>query len=536
MKKKNLLLSLLAVFALGACNKEEVKSIQGEQGEKGEAGLQGPQGEQGQPGQAGASAYQMYKQLYPSYQGDEAQWINDLVNGRLANGQGGGESQDALELTDVYMYGNDFAEDVFDTLVEELANASHATYDEVEQDYNSDGSYDLYTYSEDSVYYDDDVELLSVYEDERYCTGAYNILTNYNESVGYKTLSQNNKQFILYNYDVHCKGLNFMPSTKWNFWETYTSNYIPLQILEFEWIIFDYLDSYGSFIAHDEEDNLYGIYYSYDLNRYSDSYQGYSYDYIQEGFTYVICDLNTLQDPRLNSFNYIDVYTCDHDEYGRELKEPAVTYIETDESIFEYGGETLSQVSKLGENDVTRLSLEESIPAFDMVGGAFATETRVLAFTGDVVTGLNSPSYDDFYTSDFGGITELSDDTLSFVYEGYEWAQKSTFSIDDVWVLGYPIAVSGSGDTKMYSVNYWTSPSEFDLDVSGLEVTFDEGNTPDADKLFDLMYITDAYYNVTKDFTPLIVDIEVTINRTYDELGAQHLKADVRVFNPTIPV
>lgn len=50
------------------------------------------------------------------------------------------------------------------------------------------------------------------------------------------------------------------------------------------------------------------------------------------------------------------------------------------------------------------------------------------------------------------------------------------------------------------------------------------------------MYITDEYYNVTKDLTPLIVDIEITINRTYDELGNTHLKADVRVFNPTIPV
>ena len=46
-------------------------------GEKGEAG------QDGQDGQNGLSAYELYKNRYPEYAGNEDQWISDLVNGKL---------------------------------------------------------------------------------------------------------------------------------------------------------------------------------------------------------------------------------------------------------------------------------------------------------------------------------------------------------------------------------------------------------------------------------------------------------------------
>ena len=44
----------------------------------------GEQGIQGEKGETGISAYELYKSLYPNYTKTESEWIDDLVNGRLA--------------------------------------------------------------------------------------------------------------------------------------------------------------------------------------------------------------------------------------------------------------------------------------------------------------------------------------------------------------------------------------------------------------------------------------------------------------------
>ena len=57
-----------------------IKGEPGERGPKGDIGEQGPQGERGDNGK---SAYEIYKEAHPEYEGDEQQWLDDLVNGRL---------------------------------------------------------------------------------------------------------------------------------------------------------------------------------------------------------------------------------------------------------------------------------------------------------------------------------------------------------------------------------------------------------------------------------------------------------------------
>ena len=57
----------------------------GAQGPKGEAGTNGTNGTNGTDGQNGKSAYQLYLEAYPEYTKSEAEWLDDLINGRLAN-------------------------------------------------------------------------------------------------------------------------------------------------------------------------------------------------------------------------------------------------------------------------------------------------------------------------------------------------------------------------------------------------------------------------------------------------------------------
>ena len=56
---------------------------QGEKGDSGEKGSDGVNGSDGKDGVNGKSAYEIYKEKY-GYDGTEEQWLDDLVNGRLA--------------------------------------------------------------------------------------------------------------------------------------------------------------------------------------------------------------------------------------------------------------------------------------------------------------------------------------------------------------------------------------------------------------------------------------------------------------------
>ena len=52
-------------------------------GEKGDDGANGTDGKDGQDGKDGLSAFELFKKYYPFYDGNEEDWIADLVNGNL---------------------------------------------------------------------------------------------------------------------------------------------------------------------------------------------------------------------------------------------------------------------------------------------------------------------------------------------------------------------------------------------------------------------------------------------------------------------
>lgn len=93
MKRKTMSLfaSIFLLFPITACTMNEfnIKSFlglsgpQGEQGLPGEDGVDGKDGTNGENGNNGLSAYDIYIQNHPEYDGDETQWLNDLINGRL---------------------------------------------------------------------------------------------------------------------------------------------------------------------------------------------------------------------------------------------------------------------------------------------------------------------------------------------------------------------------------------------------------------------------------------------------------------------
>ena len=104
------------------------KGEQGEQGIQGEKGEQGEQGIQGEKGDDGLSAYEIYLKYHPEYTGNEGQWIEDLVNGRLSSDGSGDAADEPGELTQhtVYIYCGDR---LYTQLVEEGKTIDFGTVD-----------------------------------------------------------------------------------------------------------------------------------------------------------------------------------------------------------------------------------------------------------------------------------------------------------------------------------------------------------------------------------------------------------------------
>jgi uncharacterized repeat protein (TIGR02543 family) len=69
------------VYVKSGGNWTKVGNVMGPKGDKGDQGVPG------QAGEDGLSSYEIYIANYPDYQGDEEQWLQDLINGNLAEVQ-----------------------------------------------------------------------------------------------------------------------------------------------------------------------------------------------------------------------------------------------------------------------------------------------------------------------------------------------------------------------------------------------------------------------------------------------------------------
>ena len=546
--KRYLALALVTLFALGGCGKKDVQAatdvLQGEKGEKGdtgaqgEQGIQGPQGEQGiqgpqgPAGAPGMSAYLLYKQLNPGYTGDEAQWMSDLVNGRLADKEGE-QTTPNVALTSVDTLSLTKREEICITLYEKIENISSASAVWQDAEYETDGSSWVYYETYDSTFYDEGIEYISSHYDFHSLIGGYDILTGFANYEGYKAISANGKQNLLHNinYDYHG---DIEPIRPWQFWDTYRADKAPIQNVEFDWMISDYLGIPGySYIGYDSENHLYGMSIEKIVDRSSSNFNGYNFNYVYEDIYYAIFDLNTLQDPRVLSVNYVSINTRDHDYYGRELNEQFIFDVYLEDYVFEYGGESLNQ---LAGNGLTEAKLEASIPSMVLAQAKVVTEYSEIEFTGDEITGLGAADSDILLSDDVGEITAVSDDSITYVIEDYYWDSNSTLEITDASVYGSQITRSGSGATLSYAVNYSSLLTQVIVPPENIEVIYDESSVPNEQRVFDTFELASVEYHNIKDFSAKYVDIELTIERTYAQNGDEIYNATARIYNPHTPV
>ena len=86
ISSKDLVDTYMIMFTDGSTTTFTINNgADGENGENGQNGQNGKDGQDGKNGQDGASAYEIYIKYHPEYTKSEAEWIEDLVNGRLVD-------------------------------------------------------------------------------------------------------------------------------------------------------------------------------------------------------------------------------------------------------------------------------------------------------------------------------------------------------------------------------------------------------------------------------------------------------------------
>ena len=367
MKKKLLVLGLLAVFALGACkDADQIQGPVGPQGEAGAPGEAGPVGPQGPKGEDGQSAYSLYKELNPSYTGSEEQWIKDLCNGKLAQK----DSDNPEELVEVDCLDPEVAEEYEDRAA--LKVASFSGLEEI-------GSYYYESYDENfhvdyhraAACYRDDVIAEETHQYPSEIQMGY--LVSYPEETDQMVCfpTTNGKQVAFYAdyyYESH-ETLNFFDLEEGQTAREYYFAYTTADLLA------DYM------LVKDANNHLYGISYQTTYSGATFTQGVYSYKFMSSNIYFTIADFNTVSDPYLVRVACIDLETRSHSYTGYLLEEPMIVAQSESVITFNYGGATLQQDAGValfnamidGYFYINSLTLRGNYAKFDFVDPAAET-------------------------------------------------------------------------------------------------------------------------------------------------------------------
>ena len=536
--KKLLVLSLLALFSLGACDKAaDVSGGQGAQGEQGVPGQAGPQGEQGVPGPqgpqgpqgvAGKSAYDLYKELHPSYTGTEAQWMSDLVNGRLAEKESGPE-EEIIELASVSILGEDAEEQIINALYSGVENISQMSTYYYEEGFDGDPSV-RYSDSEISVskYYQGGIRVTeSVLENHMYMD-AFDILMGHGEYKTVSGLTANKSQYFTHVESCEVAGEVWgYPDEEWSINTVWADGIQSLVQYDVFLTVGDYMNGPGCNMVFDQEGHLYLICYMADASYMSSvgSYaQPYTYSATMKSSAYGIFDLNTIRAPKFIGGSMQSVYACDHDVFGHELNEFVAMNSDECGVEFAYNGATLNQKY----NNLTDADLVASHPEFIMSHIFLGLSGFALTVEDNAVTVVSSSVTNtvERYSGDEGVISPSSDSDLVYSRIGFEWLENYTYSVDDILVEGRKLSYNDvSGEYSYIS-------DDLTVDADNIEVIFDEEGLDAQDKFFGSATLENVAYPIIKDFSSKYVDLQVEVYTEEDETDGIVYKAEVTFINP----
>ena len=326
MKKKNILvLSLLALFTLGACGEagEGAQGPQGPQGEAGAPGQPGQQGEQGLPGQAGQSAYEIYKQSHPEYTGDEAQWISDLVNGRLADKEG----EHPIEYIELDYLSMEEVEEVYPKISYDFSHVSYILQEGYFGDPNYAGMYEEIVEGDITA---NDV-YIGTYEENEYDYIDHFVVTDYHVKYDEKyVIAQNDTQLYSYSVATEVKG-----NTSTKVGDKYCSFDNLYGAESAQEVAYQRMSSYAYYgeFYKTKDGHLYSFYQSFYMDTFT-ALDGNSYP--TRYYVSVVMDFNTVENPKLLSYHYMERTESDVDPLVRQSENYVLGYCSVD-AEFEYG-------------------------------------------------------------------------------------------------------------------------------------------------------------------------------------------------------
>lgn len=518
MKGKRILtLGLFSLFSLTSCGKADAKSVVKPQ----EASIKEEQGEVIQnekiSPQVGA-AFKKFKEIAPSYTGDEDAFLDSLSQG---NFNAFGVGNQSVDMSVVELLEDEEINHVYNTIygpqnISRIKTDFYTTLTEYTETYCS-------TYKTISDYYSGDYSVTRNLTDNfKSLESQHKIKMGHTEYTEINFMTNGGYQVASYYTDILVEGEGDAPSSPWGFQNTNSLN--PVGLLEYQiYDIYDMMGGLGYFV-YNSTGHLYYIGYYREVDIYDGDYYGYSYQYYEVNTQFSILDLNTIQNPKFNNVTSLMVVTNDHDDYGRQLDDFEVVLKSEGVVEFEYDGDSLNTLYQ--DKDIT--DFLELVPEFygqQIICGY--TKKGYSVDANSVPTTFNgSTTGSTDYSGAYYPMTTTYNDDGSITYScnsSIYWSSDCVLDFTALSVSGIRYTVNAS--------NRWTATNQNRAVPTPLTVEYVEDNVPVSEKIFETATISEAQYTICK--TPNIsVQLHYEITLSYDEHGAYSLSGKIQVINP----
>ena len=465
--------------------------------------------------------YQMYKRVNPSYDGDEKQFLEDVVRGQVLKKEAPDE-EEAINLNSIYMLDDDAYDvlDKFEASIETISGFRSDIYYQYQLDEPikvvDEGLEEFTFYNGDVAVYSNELEMKRI-------GYGYELVTGTRENREIQFMVSDGLQCATYHEQMDATGecAYDMPIYKWDIYNNYFGSPMTTQSFILNGYLLGEIFSSSSFFVYNQQNQLFAVNYYLDPYAGSNtSSSGCHYDYIEKCIYLVIADLNTLEDPKINSIEWLEIDTSDHSGYGQDYGEQRIINIFSQDMEIVYG-DTLTQ--KYLNKDSS--DFEELIPPFMAESLQVSYKVSNLDLSG-AEPAISSSSYYD-----------LSSQGNGVEYHFIELEDGSTkYTLDYIFAMPANTCISGDEaslhgtriywDTDHYETQY---PTDKVVVMSGL--SFDEGNVQEEQKIFKELTITSNPYIAIKDYSAQNIKLHFEVVISYDNTHTPVYEASIKLIN-----
>ena len=517
MKGKRLLtLGLFSLFSLTACGGANVKVVtpQDNAGDENQVELAKQEG----------AVFNKYKELNPSYNESEEQFIDDLSNGKFTLKSLPNEGPQ--QLTSLFTLSTKEVNRISNTLFD-FSDISHIEGTGYNELFKSSGDSELYNFESTEDFYDSGVCVINDNSELIYkTTSGYDVTCGHSSIESISFMVSNDYQVATYYRDIDVAGDTYWgPTIPWEFENTPGLTQMDIHgIMLYD--VNDALMSPDSYPVFDAQGHFYDIVYASNVSRLSNTYNGYNYYFYNCSTTLIIFDLNTLENPKLVSTSSLTLHATDYDEYGRPYDDFHINMKNESVTHYTYGGASLNQLFE--DKDPT--DFLELVPDFYPSSIASAVLMKQFNTSANPMT----------FTGATSGYTLESDPTYCpMIVEQQNDGSTKISMMSDMQFPGNQIATFPSLYLYGYSYEYddvhdiWIMDDDAYIYIATpITVEYLEEGIAPENSIFETATISGNDYTAMNGFATRDVYVRLEITKSVDGSGNIDYTGKIQVINP----